>query len=297
MALPHVTIYTDGGCKPNPGPGGWGVLLIAESGPTKELSGAAPDTTNNRMELTAAIEALRALNRPCRVTLYTDSEYLRRGITEWMPGWIKRGWQRGKDKAVKNQDLWQALATEIERHEIDWKWVKGHAGNAHNERVDQLAAAACEQLGVPDSGFRADVEIALRVSAPSSANKGGWAIRLSSTDPATRPRVLTGCEAGTTANRLELLAALEALRQVPPNAAVRVYCPGDYLHRGMTAWVSGWQKRNWLTVAGEPVKHQALWQALVETAQGRPVEWLPETTQGRELAHGLDELAAQMAKS
>jgi len=141
---PTVTIYTDGGCEPNPGAGGWGVVLIFEdpkSGKvhTRELSGGAPDTTNNRMELTAAIEALRALKKPCVVELYTDSEYLRRGITEWMDNWQRTNFKKG---TIKNVDLWQTLNAETARHEIHWHWVKGHAGNTYNERVDQLAAAA-----------------------------------------------------------------------------------------------------------------------------------------------------------
>ncbi|MCD4684366.1 MAG: ribonuclease HI, partial [Anaerolineae bacterium] len=148
-AKPHVTIYTDGGSEPNPGPGGWGALIIMQhSGKAhaKELSGAAPDTTNNRMELTAAIEALRALKEPCCVTLYTDSQYMRKGITQWIEGWSKRGWRRKDGKPIQNVDLWQTLHTETQRHEIDWQWVKGHAGNKYNERVDRLATAARRAL-------------------------------------------------------------------------------------------------------------------------------------------------------
>ncbi len=147
MAQPHIVIYTDGGCRPNPGPGGWGVLLIA-SERTKELSGGEPDTTNNRMELTAAIEALEALHEPCEATLHTDSEYLKKGITSWMEKWRKNGWQTASRKPVKNQDLWRRLYDATQRHQITWKWVKGHAGNEYNERVDQLATVARENLSV-----------------------------------------------------------------------------------------------------------------------------------------------------
>lgn len=145
MTKPHVIIYTDGGAKPNPGPGGWAALLMMGD-VHKEISGGDPQTTNNQMELTAAIEALEALNRPCDVTLYTDSEYLKKGITEWMHAWIKNGWKTAGRKPVKNKELWQRLQTATERHEITWKWTKGHAGNVHNERVDVLATAAREQL-------------------------------------------------------------------------------------------------------------------------------------------------------
>lgn len=143
--MKHVTIYTDGACKGNPGPGGWGALLL-HGDLEKELSGHAPDTTNNRMELTAAIEALNALKSACQIDLYTDSQYVRMGIMEWMAQWIKRGWKTADKKPVKNQDLWQALHDATARHTITWHWVKGHNGNPHNERVDQLAVAACQPV-------------------------------------------------------------------------------------------------------------------------------------------------------
>ena len=136
----NVTIYTDGACTGNPGPGGWGAILRYGSH-EKEISGGEADTTNNRMELRAALEALRALNEPCQVTLFTDSEYLRRGITEWLPGWKRRNWRR-KGGKLANVDLWMKLDEEIGRHEIDWRWVKGHAGHPLNERVDKLARKA-----------------------------------------------------------------------------------------------------------------------------------------------------------
>jgi ribonuclease HI len=139
--LPHVSIYTDGACIGNPGPGGWGALLMFGRH-EKDLSGAEPDTTNNRMELTAAVEALKALTRPCRVDFYTDSIYLKRGITEWMVGWKSRGWKTAGKKAVKNQDLWRALDEAIKPHQIEWHWVRGHAGHRENERVDRLARRA-----------------------------------------------------------------------------------------------------------------------------------------------------------
>jgi len=139
--LPHVTIYTDGACSGNPGPGGWGALLRYRKH-EKELSGGESQTTNNRMELTAAIRALQALDRPCRVDLYTDSEYLRRGVTEWMRNWKRRGWKTAAKKPVKNQDLWRELDAAIQGHEITWHWVRGHAGHRENERVDRLAREA-----------------------------------------------------------------------------------------------------------------------------------------------------------
>jgi ribonuclease HI len=144
-ALPHVTIYSDGACDPNPGPGGWAVLLISGKH-QKTLTGSETETTNNRMELTAAIEALNTLQHPCRVDFYTDSEYLKRGITEWMPRWRARGWRR-KGGTLANVDLWQALDKAIQRHEIEWHWVRGHGGDPFNARADLLARRAIPKNG------------------------------------------------------------------------------------------------------------------------------------------------------
>jgi ribonuclease HI len=138
--LNTITIYTDGACKGNPGPGGWGVLL--KSGTTeKELFGGERETTNNRMEMTAVIEALKALKRPCKVTLHLDSKYVLQGITEWLPGWKAKGWKTAAKQPVKNVDLWQQLDALVHTagHEIEWRWVKGHAGDPGNERADALA--------------------------------------------------------------------------------------------------------------------------------------------------------------
>jgi len=133
-----VEIYTDGACRGNPGPGGWGVLLLS-GGRRKELCGGEVSTTNNRMELTAAIRGLEALKRSCSVAVYTDSQYVRRGISEWLDNWKRRGWRTAGRKAVKNVDLWQELDRQAQRHRIEWHWVKGHAGNAGNVRADELA--------------------------------------------------------------------------------------------------------------------------------------------------------------
>lgn len=139
--LSYVEIATDGACKGNPGPGGWGAL-IRHGDKEKEISGGEPDTTNNRMELRAAIEALNALKRPCKVKLSIDSTYVKDGITKWVFNWQKNGWRTAAKKPVKNADLWQDLVEAVERHDIEWHWVKGHAGDADNERADILASDA-----------------------------------------------------------------------------------------------------------------------------------------------------------
>lgn len=136
-----VMIWTDGGCRPNPGPGGWGVLLRYK-GHERELSGGEPETTNNRMELTAAAEALEAMKRPCKIALHTDSEYVRNGITRWHTGWVRRNWRNASGDPVKNMDLWRRLLDAAKPHDVSWHWVKGHSGVPENERVDQLATDA-----------------------------------------------------------------------------------------------------------------------------------------------------------
>jgi len=145
--LNQVVIYTDGACKGNPGPGGWGVLLRSSDGSEKELFGGELTTTNNRMEMTAVIEALTALKRPCTVTLHLDSQYVLKGITEWLVGWKAKGWKTAARQPVKNADLWQKLDALVAGggHTIDWRWVKGHAGDPGNERADALANRGVEQ--------------------------------------------------------------------------------------------------------------------------------------------------------
>ena len=143
--LPEVEIFTDGACRGNPGPGGWAALLRT-GGKERELSGGETPTTNNRMELMAAIEALKALKRPCRVRLFTDSVYVRDGITKWIHGWRRNGWRTSDRKPVKNAELWQQLLDAAAPHRVEWKWVKGHSGHPENDRVDAIACAEADKL-------------------------------------------------------------------------------------------------------------------------------------------------------
>ena len=147
--LPRISIYTDGACSPNPGPGGWGAVLLCDGQDPQELAGGEEHTTNNCMELRAAIEALSSLSEPYKVEMFTDSKYLKHGIIEWLPRWQKSNWQTLAKTAVKNQDLWKALASKIQHHDIKWKWLKGHADNKWNERADALARAAVEKISLP----------------------------------------------------------------------------------------------------------------------------------------------------
>lgn len=143
--MDHVEMFTDGACSGNPGPGGWGVVLRTKN-TEKELSGAEKDTTNNRMEMMAVIAGLEALKRPCRVTITTDSQYVMKGMTEWLPGWKARNWRTASKQPVKNTDLWQRLEKVINSHQVEWQWVRGHTGHDENERADQLAVVAREAL-------------------------------------------------------------------------------------------------------------------------------------------------------
>jgi len=291
---PQVTIYSDGGASPNPGPGGWAALLIASNGYTKELSGAEMDTTNNRMELTAAVEALRALKQPSQVQFFTDSEYVRQGITDWIAKWVRQGWQR-RGGEVKNQDLWQALQAETQRHEINWQWVKGHAGNPNNERVDQMATAARQQmLGLTVKPIpTAQVEIAFQVKA--SKTGGGWAIRVAAQDAA--PEIITNRIAGEnlTHNELELIALLDILQRATPDTALNIYCPSDYTCNGMSQWVHGWQRRGWITKEGAPVQHRKRWEALVGAARLLAIHWLREADPPPDYVKQIKKLAAHTA--
>jgi ribonuclease HI len=269
---PSVTIYTDGGASPNPGPGGWGVVLIHDSsGVVKELYGGDPHTTNNRMELTAAIRAIEALKSPCIVTIHTDSEYLRYGITEWLPKWIKRNWTRGKnkDQEIQNEDLWRVLADRVPLHEIRWEWVKGHAGDRHNERADWLASQAIREFRAEADPIKStDAQIYLGVSVRDGKGSWGALVRYDGEE-----EILTGEESGVTANFLDIMAAREALMRIPERVHVHIYSYSDYLRNGATQWIGGWRKRNWKTKDGNPVKNREAWQALEEELSIRRVEW------------------------
>jgi ribonuclease HI len=278
------------------------------------------------MELTAAIQALETLQRPCRVDLHTDSQYLRRGVSEWLPGWIERGWRR-KTGELQNEDLWRRLAAAVERHQIRWHWVKGHAGQAQNEHADHLATAAIRaQRGAAPPhgppGPKPDFEVFLRVSV--SPRGGGWAALIRPGSAAAGPApgvgggsggaggsaggpksgavdaagggaaetVLGGAVppgAAATSNAVDLLAAAAALEAIPAGASVAVHTVSDYLRLGATRWLPAWRQRGWKTQEGGPVQNRALWQRLAAVMAARRVTW-PEV-KGREIEE-LDRLAA-----
>ncbi len=264
---PHIDIYTDGGCSPNPGPGGWAAVLIHPQR-TRELSGGEPDTTNNRMELTAAVRALEALNQPCEIDFYTDSEYLRRGITEWLPGWIANGWRRGKSPdapPVANADLWQAIAAATRRHAIQWHWVKGHAGNEHNERADELASAAIPRPEA--SADSAATQVYLRIAGGETGSAHGWAAAILRGEEAT---TVQGHSPADSPNHFALKAAIAVLNQLDPAEPVQFFTNNSYLYDGITTWVNGWRRKGW----AKPDKFRDSWQTLDRLNQARQIQWI-----------------------
>jgi ribonuclease HI len=276
--VPQFQVYTDGGADPNPGPGGWGAVILDGGGrPVRELSGSEDPSTNNRMELTAAMKALEALPDGAPAALYTDSIYLKKGITQWLPGWIARGWKR-KAGELANEDLWRRLAGLVAGREISWHWVKGHAGHEHNERADELATEAIR--GGRGGGGQgrstapeADTVVYLRVS--SSRDGGGWAavLREGSEGQGGQAELLTGTVARASANELDVLAAAEVLEGLPERRSVALYTGSDYLRNGATQWIEGWRKRGWTTKAGTPVKNREAWERLARAMDRREVLW------------------------
>ena len=267
-SLLPVTIYPDGACDPNPGPGGWAAVLRFGDH-EKVLTGSAPRTTNNRMELQAVIAALGALKKPCRVTLHTDSEYVQKGVTEYIARWKAKGWQTSNKKAVANQDLWRLLDEAMQRHQIEWQWVKGHAGDPLNERVDRLAVCMIPRSDLPLDDDAA-VHIFTGVACLGQNGPGGWAVVIRH---GATMQESSGHEDTTSANRLHLLAAQKGLEAAPAGPPIHVYTPSDYAAQGATQWVKNWAAQGWRTTEGQPVKHRAVWQAIVAATQGHAVQW------------------------
>ncbi len=268
--LPKISIYTDGACSPNPGPGGWGAVLLCDGAQDpQELAGGEKNTTNNRMELSAAIGALSSLSKPHRVDIFTDSKYLKKGITEWLPRWRKRNWQTLENTAVKNQDLWRALALKIRHHDVKWKWLKGHADNKWNERADALARAAVQKTNLPINDNQA-IHIFTAVSFEKKTNRGGWSVILRFRK---NIKVLQGDVPDTTGNRMHLQTAIEGLAAIKKPLPINLYTYSGYLKDGVTKWVGQWATGGWRTKEGNPVRHRDLWVKLSNLAQRYQIQW------------------------
>lgn len=274
-AKPSVIIYTDGGCKPNPGPGGWGaVLLFSHS--EKELSGSAPDTTNNQMELTAAIEALSSLEGRHRVELHTDSTYLKNGITQWISAWQKKSWRTSTGSPVKNQDLWQQLAELITQHDITWKWVRGHAGNEYNERVHDLATEARAELTGESTKSESIAEQHTNIAIYTNCyfekdqRQNAWGAVVVK-DGEAQP--MTGIIGGNSDNHARLLGAIMLLQSLDKSVPVDIFTDSEYIQKGISQWVDGWIKKGWKTKSGTPVRYRELWQRLHQLNTERTIYW------------------------
>lgn len=265
-----VTIYSDGGADPNPGIGGWAALLLFGD-QEKVLTGNEARTTNNRMELSAAIHALRELPGNSRVEFHTDSQYLRRGITDGVEKWAAAGWRTKNGRPIPNADLWQELEVLVAPHTIDWHWVQGHSGDPLNERVDRLAREA--RLAItPRVDLAAGVpRLYVRGSCVGNPGPGSWAAVLES-DGEWKSR--TGSERSTTNNRMEITAAIEGVTLVPPGSRVQIFTTSDYLFQGITQWVAGWRARGWRKKDGQAVANADLWQALTDVSSRYQVEWV-----------------------
>lgn len=281
----QITIYTDGGADPNPGIGGWAAIL-RYGDREKVLSGSDPHTTNNRMELTAAIAALKALKQPSDVTLYTDSEYLRRGITKWIQNWAQKNWRTSNNKPVANEDLWRELWSLTQVHNVDWHWVRGHSGDRLNERVDLLARKAREAI-TPRLEISGDTpRVYVRASCKGSPGEGGWGVVLEREGQTVQ---FSGSETNTTNNRMEIRAAIEGLKRLPPGSRVQLFTTSDYLYQGATKWINGWRRRDWQKRDGQTVANHDLWQELDQLMEQYEIDWVNAKGGGDDQPQGLQE--------
>ena len=288
-----VTVaYTDGACSGNPGPGGWGVFVEQrhEDNATNSRSfcGGAPDTTNNRMELTAAIKALEATGNSPDIEIRTDSRYLKNGIQSWIRLWKANRWKRRNGNAVVNVDLWKRLDELCSSREVHWRWVKGHAGEAGNEQADFLARSGMKPFlearvaRKPDSREHVsndctNARIVVYADGACSANlgPGGWGafIRDSREGEPGKTTELSGGEPKTTANRMKMMAAIKALEALDSDAAVEIRSDSQYLVDGMRSWVRGWKAGKWKRKDGRGIANVDLWQKLDELSISREVHW------------------------
>ncbi len=287
-----VIIYSDGGCDPNPGIGGWATVL-RYGRHEKVLSGHAASSTNNRMELTAAISALEALKRPSAIEFHTDSEYLRKGITEWIEKWAAKGWKTKGGKPVSNVDLWQRLWPLVKRHEINWHWVKGHAGNPLNEKVDALARQARLEITPAEQISPDTPRLYLRSSCKGNPGPGGWGVVLEVGDDTEQN---SGNELRTTNNRMEITAAIEGILMLERSSEVQIFTTSDYLFQGATRWIHGWRRRDWIKKDGKPVANADLWKALDELQEGYAVRWINAKGQDLESLQVAGKLAIEASQ-
>ena len=277
-----VEIYTDGSCLENPGgAGGWAALIVAD-GTETELAGSEPATTNNRMELRAALEAMRTLADGTEANIFTDSQYLKQGITEWILAWKRKGWKRSKG-SVKNLDLWHELDRNNERLDLSWNWVRSHSGQPQNERVDQLARQAAMALAsrkvLEESSRTSELKqtdlhhyVAVCVARPSKNDEpGSWYVRIR--DPDGHVQVWSQTESQESVQVLELMGATKAIEAVPSGCALRFRTSSNYLVSGITESVARWQSEGWKDLDGNEILYKDRWLRLIGACASRNIEW------------------------
>jgi len=258
-----LVIYTDGACSPNPGPGGWGAVIIRNGTIVSELSGFAEHSTNNRMELTGAVEALNSVKDPCRIKLYTDSIYLKNGITDWINKWQLNNWRTADRKEVKNSDLWRQLLVQVEHHQVSWHWVKGHSTDPFNIRADELAVEARKGSNpegattTPVQLHPDNIHLFTGVTCKHATGVGGWSVILNWRQ---HVRILGAGATGMSANQLYLVALINGLNSLKKELPVDVHTHSGYLYDGATQWLKNWKNRNWRTREGGEVSNKQLWQ-------------------------------------
>lgn len=263
----RVRIYTDGSCSPNPGSGGWGVVIVDARDQVRTLKGSERDTTNNRMELTAALRALQDLSGPHEVEIFTDSRYVQDGICQWLPNWRKRGWTTITGEEVRNRDLWQQLAAEIEKHRVHWTWVKGHGNEQWNILADKLAGGQRRPLALPLDDDDS-VHIFLAITWRQKLGAGAWAGVMRYRG---HHRVIGNTRRHGSGNSLHIVSATEALQELKRLLPVHVYTTSGYLSDGAGNWLGQWRGRGWLTREGREVSNRNEWQQLAGLLDRLPV--------------------------
>jgi ribonuclease HI len=305
IMVKKIKIFTDGACSPNPGAGGWGIVFLYEGKKPFYQNGGEPNTTNNKMELMAALTALQTLKTPHKVQLFTDSKYVQDGITKWLPSWKERNWQTAAKQPVKNKDLWQQLDKAAAAHQVEWHWVKGHAANKWNEMADQLAVAGRTALACPPPASNKTIaktteqtdiiKIYAGITWRHKDQQGSWAIIFTYR---RYIKVLAERADNSSANRLHIQTAINALSLLKKNLPVQFYTTSGYLKSGADTWLAAWQQRGWRTKDNKQVSNQAQWQQLAELLKQYRVNFiLIDKTKDDNPCHSLaaKEIAKQTA--
>jgi len=305
MSEQTIEIYTDGACQGNPGPGGWGAIILKPGKPPHKINGGEKSTTNNQMELTAVIHALDAIKKSKeKIILYTDSKYVRDGIYKWMDNWKKNDWMTSLNSPVKNQPLWQRLDAGIKDLNIQCEWVKGHAGNQWNDEADQLACQSIPNIQTNEEKVKRNdvlpindsnaIHIFTAIAFSSKKNAGAWAAYLRYK---THTKSISEKVENSSSNQIHICSAIGGLELIKKKYPVHLYTLSDYLKDGATIWVRSWHKNHWKTKEGEPVKHKALWLSLHQLTQAYAIQWhrVSKTSLPREMKM-IKDMAQQCLK-